>query len=147
MTINQQNFWIGEGEVGGGWGGGDCDDVHRVSCHDDVVQPVKVFQQLSSGVCRPDILGDGKKKYLDRTSEWGRLKDGVSPVTALVVAGKLSRSPLTAVTPMPYSVPGFRPANIEKKSCLKRAGISYLSGWKTSGWGPSIKCFVACANG
>lgn len=32
------------------------------------------------------------------------------PVTALVVAGKLSFSSLIAVTPRPYSVPGLRPA-------------------------------------
>lgn len=33
-----------------------------------------------------------------------------SPVTALVVVGRLSRSFLTAVTPIPYSVPGLRSA-------------------------------------
>lgn len=36
--------------------------------------------------------------------------ESVLPVTALVVVGRLSRSSFTAVTPIPYSVPGLRPA-------------------------------------
>lgn len=38
------------------------------------------------------------------------VKVHVSPVTALVVVGRLSRSSFTAVTPIPYSVPGLSPA-------------------------------------
>lgn len=34
----------------------------------------------------------------------------ISPVSALVVAGRLSASSFTAVTPIPYSVPGLSPA-------------------------------------
>lgn len=37
------------------------------------------------------------------------------PVTALVVAGQLSRSSLIAVTPIPYSVPGLRPTKKRNK--------------------------------
>lgn len=38
-----------------------------------------------------------------------------SPVTALVVAGQLSRSSFIAVTPIPYSVPGLRPTRDPQK--------------------------------
>lgn len=41
-----------------------------------------------------------------------------SPVPALMVAGALSLSCLTAVTPIPYSVPGLKP---------ERAGIEGVS--------------------
>lgn len=36
-------------------------------------------------------------------------RSSYSPVPALMVAGALSLSCLTAVTPMPYSVPGLKP--------------------------------------
>ena len=39
----------------------------------------------------------------------------LSPVAAFVVAGRLSLSFFTAVTPMPYSVPGFIPIIGENK--------------------------------
>ena len=39
----------------------------------------------------------------------------LSPVAAFVVAGRLSRSFFTAVTPIPYSIPGFSPARAERQ--------------------------------
>lgn len=49
----------------------------------------------------------------------------ISPVSALVVAGSLSISFFTAVTPMPYSMPGFRPVQTDKLSD-KLSKVTYL---------------------
>lgn len=45
----------------------------------------------------------------------------LSPVAAFVVAGRLSLSFFTAVTPIPYSVPGFIPMIGENKD-----GFDYM---------------------
>lgn len=41
---------------------------------------------------------------------WTAARQCLSPVAAFVVAGRLSLSFFTAVTPIPYSVPGLSPA-------------------------------------
>lgn len=40
----------------------------------------------------------------------------LSPVSAFAVAGRLSLSFFTAVTPIPYSVPGFNPTQKQNKN-------------------------------
>lgn len=70
------------------------------------------------------------------------------PVTALVVVGKLSRSPFTAVTPIPYSVPGLRPTGNTKTMRHKNKKLCHVCvSLNHDGGGPVVKWPAVWANG
>lgn len=65
------------------------------------------------------------KAYFHNTISLTTIKVNISPVTALVVVGRLSRSSFTAVTPIPYSVPGLNPVSPNNIRTLTDQNMGY----------------------